>query len=101
LRAWWARLLRQAATPLSIGQVLRALAETDVRTLLPRITAKTLVLHRRGDRAVRFGAGEHLARHLPHATFVPLEGEDHFWWLGEQDALFGAIRHHAADPASR
>jgi hypothetical protein len=32
---------------------------------------------------------------------VPLEGEDHFWWLGEQDALFGAIRHHAADPASR
>ena len=101
LRAWWARLLRQAATPVSIGQVLRALAETDVRTLLPRITAKTLVLHRRGDRAVRFGAGEHLAGHLPHATFVPLEGEDHFWWLGEQDALFGAIRRHAADPASR
>jgi len=101
LRAWWARLLRQAATPVSIGQVLRALAETDVRALLPRVTVKALVLHRRGDRAVRFGAGEHLARHLPHATFVPLEGEDHFWWLGEQDALFGAIRHHAADPATR
>ena len=101
LRAWWARLLRQAATPVSIGQVLRALAETDVRALLPRVTAKALVLHRRGDRAVRFGAGEHLARNLPHATFVPLEGNDHFWWLGEQDALFDAIRRHAADPASR
>ena len=99
LRAWWARLLRQAATPVSIGQVRRALAETDVRALLPRITAKTLVLHRRGDRAVRFGAGEHLARHLPHATFVPLEGEDHFWWLGDQEALFAAIRRHAADAA--
>ena len=96
LRAWWARLLRQAATPVSIGEVLRALAETDVRALLPRVRAQALVLHRRGDLAVRFGAGEHLARNLPRATFVPLEGDDHFWWLGEQDALFDAIRRHAA-----
>jgi pimeloyl-ACP methyl ester carboxylesterase len=94
-------MLRQAATPASIGQVLRALAETDVRALLAQVTAKALVLHRRGDRAVRFAAGEHLARHLPHATFVPLEGEDHFWWLGDQDALFAAIRRHAADAAAR
>ena len=27
---------------------------------------------------------------------VHLEGEDHFWWLGEQETLFAAITAHAA-----
>ena len=99
-RAWWARLLRQAATPASINQVLRAMAETDVRPLLPRLRTRALVLHRRGDRAVRFGAGEHLAQSLPGATFIPLEGEDHWWWLGDQESMFDAITAHAAAAAS-
>jgi len=91
LRAWWARLLRQAATPKSIEQVLDALGASDVRDLLPRLRVPTTVLHRREDRAVLFGAGEHLARNIPGAEFIPLDGADHWWWIGDQEATIKAI----------
>jgi DNA-binding SARP family transcriptional activator/pimeloyl-ACP methyl ester carboxylesterase len=91
LRAWWARTLRQAATPKSIEQVLSALGASDVRALLPHLRVRTTVLHRRDDRAVLFGAGEHLARNIPGARFVPLDGADHWWWIGDQEPIFEAI----------
>jgi DNA-binding SARP family transcriptional activator/pimeloyl-ACP methyl ester carboxylesterase len=91
LRAWYARMLRLATTPASLGFILRALADTDIRDQLPRVRVPTIVLHRRGDQAVRFGAGEHLARHIPGARFVPLEGADHWWFIGDQQPVMDAI----------
>jgi DNA-binding SARP family transcriptional activator/pimeloyl-ACP methyl ester carboxylesterase len=91
LRAWWARLLRHAASPASMGQTLRGLRDVDERALLPRIVVPTLVMHRRGDRAVRFEAGADLARRVPGSRFLPLEGDDHFWWCGDTAALLDAV----------
>ena len=53
-------------------------------------------MHRRGDRAVRFEAGEHLARTIPGAAWLPLEGADHFWWCGESEAVIEAVLRFAS-----
>jgi DNA-binding SARP family transcriptional activator/pimeloyl-ACP methyl ester carboxylesterase len=91
-RAWWAGLLRAASSPGAIKGVLEALRETDVRHLLGRISAPTLVLHRRGDRAVRIGAGRHLASHIAHARFVELDGGDHWIFAGDQQPVLASVK---------
>src|SRR6202795_2832204 len=63
-RAWWAGLLRAASSPGGIWAVLKALRDTDVRHLLPRVSVPTLVLHRRNDRAVRIAAGRRMASQI-------------------------------------
>src|SRR5262249_20808973 len=91
-RAWWAGVLRAASSPGAIKGVLEALRDTDVRHLLSRISVPTLVLHRRGDRAVRIGAGRHLARHIAQAQFVELDGADHWAFAGDQQPVLDSVR---------
>lgn len=90
-RAWWAGLLRAASSPGAVAGLLQALRDADVRPLLSKVAAKTLVLHRTGDRAVRVEAGRYLAARIPGARFVEVEGEDHWFWVGEQGALLETI----------
>lgn len=90
-RAWWSRMLRHAATPASLRTLLCGLRDADVRPLLARLRLPTLVMHRRDDRAVRFGAGEHLAAAIPGSRFVPLEGNSHWWWTGDTAAVVREI----------
>jgi len=89
---WWAGLLRAASSPGAIKAVLEALRDTDVRPLLPLITTPTLVLHRRGDRAVRIEAGRHLAGAIPGARLVELGGDNHWLWAGDQHCALEQIR---------
>ena len=96
LRAWWARLVRHAASPGGLETILGGLRDADLRADLGRIGVPTLVMHRRGDRAVRFEAGEHLARHIAGAVWQPLEGTDHFWWCGDSAPVIDAIVKFAA-----
>jgi pimeloyl-ACP methyl ester carboxylesterase len=90
-RQGWARYLRAAATPGSIRGILEVLRDIDVRDVLPNIQAPTLVLHRRGDRVSRAGAGEDMARRIPGAQFRLLEGDDHWWFLGDRQSVLDAI----------
>ncbi|MCW5663234.1 MAG: alpha/beta fold hydrolase [Piscinibacter sp.] len=90
-RSWWARLLRHAASPASLRAVLGGLRDADVRDLLGRVNCPTLVMHRRGDRAVRFEAGEYLAARIRDARFMPLDGDCHWWWVGDGAAVAEAI----------
>jgi DNA-binding SARP family transcriptional activator/pimeloyl-ACP methyl ester carboxylesterase len=92
MRAWWAGLLRAASSPGALKGVLEALRDTDVRHLLDRISVPSLVLHRRGDRAVRIGAGRHLASHLVQSHFVELDGADHWPFAGDQQPVLANIR---------
>jgi pimeloyl-ACP methyl ester carboxylesterase len=96
LRAWWARIVRHAASPGGLETVLAGLRDADLRAELGRICVPTLVMHRRGDRAVRFEAGEHLANNIPGAVWHPLEGVDHFWWCGDSAPVIAAIWKFAA-----
>lgn len=90
-RAWWARLLRQAASPGSLHHILRGLRDADVRADLARVRQPTLVMHRRGDRAVRFEAGRALAAGIPNARFLAMDGEDHWWWAGNSGEVVDAM----------
>ena len=91
-RAWWAGLLRAASSPGAIKGVLEALRDMDVRHLLGRISVPTLVLHRRSDRAVRIGAGRHLASQIANARFIELEGADHWPFAGDQQPVLDNIK---------
>jgi pimeloyl-ACP methyl ester carboxylesterase len=99
-RAWWAGLLRAASSPGAIRGVLEALRDTDVRHLLGRISAPTLVLHRRGDRAVRIGAGRHLASHIARARLVELDGADHWPFAGDQQPVLAGIKQFVGSLAA-
>lgn len=96
LRAWWARIVRHAASPGGLETILGGLRDADMRADLGRIGVPTLVMHRRGDRAVRFAAGEHLAQKIPGAVWHPLEGADHFWWCGNSAPVIQSILAFAA-----
>jgi DNA-binding SARP family transcriptional activator/pimeloyl-ACP methyl ester carboxylesterase len=96
-RAWWAGLLRAASSPGSIWAVLKALRDTDVRDLLPRVCVPTLVLHRRNDQAVRIAAGRDMASHITGAQFVELDGNDHWFFAGAQQPLLEAIKRFVTD----
>jgi len=91
-RAWWAGLLRAASSPGGIWAVLKALRDTDVRHLLPRVRVPTLVLHRRGDRAVRIAAGRDMASKIKGAQFVELGGDDHWFFASAQQPVLEAIK---------
>ena len=81
-----------ASSPGAIKAVLESLRDTDVRPLLPRIVTPTLVLHRRGDRAVRIEAGRDLAGSIRGARLVELDGDDHWLWAGNQRCALEEIR---------
>jgi len=89
---WWAGLLRAASSPGAIKAVLESFRDTDVRPLLPSIVMPTLVLHRRGDRAVRMDAGRDLAGAIRGARLVELDGDDHWFWAGNQRGVLEEIR---------
>ncbi|MBY3088875.1 alpha/beta fold hydrolase [Rhizobium laguerreae] len=93
--AWWAGLLRAASSPGAVTGVLEALRDTDVRHLLARVSVPTLVLHRSGDRAVRSEAGRFLAAKIPGGRFVEVAGDDHWFWVGDQNPLLSAIEELA------
>jgi class 3 adenylate cyclase len=63
----------------------------DVTDLLPQIRASTLVLHRRGSRAIPFELGRKLASSIPRARFVALEGTAHNLWQGDPSLALAAI----------
>ena len=94
---WWGALLRSASSPGAIKAILEALRDTDVRDLLKQVRAPTLVMHRRGDRAVRFDAGQHLAENIENARFVELAGHDHWFFAGDQDALISEVRRFSIE----
>jgi pimeloyl-ACP methyl ester carboxylesterase/DNA-binding winged helix-turn-helix (wHTH) protein len=90
-REGWARYLRAAATPGSMADILRVLRDIDVRDVLPAIKAPTLIMHRKGDRMVLYQAGEDMAARIPGARFLPLEGDDHWWFIGDSETIHREI----------
>ncbi len=89
-RSWLARCQR-FGLPRDAMTAWRDNVQRDVRHLLPALSVPTLVLHREGDRYVRVGAGRYLAEHIPDAKFIELPGEDHYFFVGDTDALLDEI----------
>ena len=91
---WAGRLERLAASPATIRRMLALIGEFDVRDVLPSIRVPTLVMHRRDDSFINIEHSRYLAREIPGARFVELEGGDNMFSLGESDVLLGEIEEH-------
>jgi pimeloyl-ACP methyl ester carboxylesterase len=90
-RDWWAAYLRMGASPGAAVALTRMNAEIDIRDVLPSIRVPTLVVHRTGDRLLKVEEGRYLASRIPGATLVEQPGDDHLPFVGDQDAMLGAI----------
>jgi pimeloyl-ACP methyl ester carboxylesterase/DNA-binding CsgD family transcriptional regulator len=87
----FARYQRRSAPRELAAQYLRSVYDLDATDLLASVSCPTLVLHRRGDRAIPFALGRDLADRVPRARFLELAGEDHFPWRGDSAAVAQAI----------
>jgi pimeloyl-ACP methyl ester carboxylesterase/DNA-binding CsgD family transcriptional regulator len=87
-----ARYQREAASPETAAALLEMVYRNDVQADLGRITAPTVVVHRRDDRAIPYRLGRALAAGIPTATLIPLAGNAHFPWAGDSDSVARALR---------
>jgi len=85
------RIQRAAASGEAASIFLELELTADLRPLLPKVPVPALVLHRRGDRTVPISRGRELASLLPHARFVPLNGDSHLPYRDDQRELFRAL----------
>ena len=74
---WLNELEAVSATPAMAERYFRALGQIDVREMLPKVTAPTLVLHCQGDRATPIRYGREIAAGIAGAKFVRIEGDNH------------------------
>lgn len=99
-RERFTRLQRRAATPEAAVASLRAVYEFDASADATRITAPTLVVHRRDDRAIPFALGADLASRIEGAHFVALDGNEHFPWRGDSASVVAEIRAFFGAPVA-
>jgi pimeloyl-ACP methyl ester carboxylesterase/DNA-binding CsgD family transcriptional regulator len=88
---WLARAYRQTASGEVLAQWLNETVRLDVSPLLARVRCPTLVLHRRGDRAVDFSRGRDVAAGIPGATLLVLDGATSLIWEGDADAVLEPV----------
>lgn len=81
---------REVASAEQAARSLDAVYSFDVTARLGDVTAPTVVLHRREDRAIPFELGRELVAALPDASLVALDGADHYPWFGDSDAVLRA-----------
>ncbi|WP_019180505.1 alpha/beta fold hydrolase [Microbacterium yannicii] len=86
-RRAFAAAQRRSASADEAATALAAVYQFDASEHAGRVAVPTLVLHRRGDRAIRFALGRDLADSIPGARFDALDGVDHFPWYGDADAV--------------
>ena len=96
---WWRRF-EQAATSRETARALVDMTATaDVRPLLGRIRAQTLVLHRKEDTLVPVELARELGRSIPHARLVELPGADNLCFAGPTDSLLEEIETFLTEDA--
>ena len=90
-REGFARYQQRVSTADEAADRLSLVYELDAGDAVGRVGVPTLVVHRRGDRAIPARLGRELAAAIPGARFVPLEGRNHFPWVGDTDAVLRAV----------
>jgi pimeloyl-ACP methyl ester carboxylesterase/AraC-like DNA-binding protein len=95
---WFTEMERVSASPENAVKLQRVFSKIDVRDLLQKVRVPTLIFHTMGDKVVPFAAGEFLAEHIPGATFVPLESQNHILletepaWTKFKEVLRGFLK---------
>jgi class 3 adenylate cyclase len=89
-RRFWGVFERAGASPAMARALIEASMRADVTSVLPTVQAPTLVLHRNGE-VFPIAAGRHLARGIPGARLVELDGEDHAFWAGDAESVLAEL----------
>ncbi len=90
-RLWWKNAGQRGASP-AIAKAYNVLAtSSDLRSVLPSITAPTLVIHRLDNPLIRIGHGRYLADHIAGAHLVEVPGRDHVPFVGDTEDVLGEI----------
>jgi class 3 adenylate cyclase/pimeloyl-ACP methyl ester carboxylesterase len=77
--AFFNELQRRTTTPECAARYFDVVGDIDVRDLLGKVTAPTLVMHARGDLLTSIEAGRELAAGIPGARFIALQGQNHLF----------------------
>jgi class 3 adenylate cyclase len=78
-----ARFERFALNRGGFKKLMDANAEIRITPVLPAVNVPTLVIHRSGDQLLPIEHGRYLAEHIAGATFVELDGVDHYVAAGD------------------
>ena len=76
-QAWFNELQRMTTSPENAELLQRVLSRIDVRHLLGRVTAPTLVAHSTLDAVVPFETGRGIAARIPGARFIAIDSPNH------------------------
>lgn len=80
---WWHDLERITASSEVAARTLAGFQQIEVTELARHLQLPVLIMHARGDAAVPFEEGRHLAAVIPGARFVPLDSDNHIMLDGE------------------
>jgi len=89
--AWLASALEASTSVATMVELSARMAEVDVTDDARRVRARTLVVHRRGDRVVESRWGRALAALVPGAEFLMLDGGSHLPYAGDLEPLLAAL----------
>jgi class 3 adenylate cyclase len=90
-RTWWDLAGNRAASPTMARAVGVVAVKADVRDVLERITAPTLIVHRRDSTYLRREHGRYLAERMTQSTYVELPGADVLYWVGDTAELLDEV----------
>jgi pimeloyl-ACP methyl ester carboxylesterase len=79
-------MTRESTSPEMAAQLISAMGKFDVRDRLSELALPVLVIHTRGDARVTLERGKELAKGIPQAEFISLDGNNHI--IMEGDAAF-------------
>ena len=96
-----ARFQQQSASADVAAGLLAMYYDTDVRSLLPAVRARTAVLHRESDKGTRFELGREVAALIPGATLIPLPGSSHLFYHGDWPTVLDAALGFLCEPAAQ
>jgi pimeloyl-ACP methyl ester carboxylesterase/DNA-binding CsgD family transcriptional regulator len=85
------RFQRVSASGAVAARLLEVYYDTDVGPVLPRIQARTAVLHRVSDTGTPFGLGREVAALIPGATLIPLSGSSHLYYHQDWPEVLAAV----------
>ena len=96
------KLERAATSPTIIRKYVEADARSDGRSVLPSITAPTLVIQRTDNPMLSVEHGRYIAESIPSATLVEVPGSDIAPYYEHADMILDAIEDFvtAIEPAS-
>jgi class 3 adenylate cyclase len=91
MQHWMARFERGSASPNIVEPFLEAMADLDIRDVLPSIRVPTLVMRRKHDPFLDPRHTQYLADHIPDARLVELPGHDNLILSGDTESVLDEI----------